>query len=216
MSRITPELVLHAYTQGMFPMAESGEARDVFWVDPERRGILPLDAFHVSRKLRRLVRREPFRITVNTAFRQVIRCCANGEGERSSTWINATIMELYTALHAKGYAHSIECWEGEDLVGGLYGVALGAAFFGESMFHRRRDASKVALVHLVARLRFGGFTLLDSQFVTPHLRQFGAVEVPREEYQGLLREAVSSSADFFALPLSVSGERVVQLSTQTS
>lgn len=216
MNRITPELVLHAYAQGMFPMAESAEAADVFWVDPEDRGILPLDEFHVPRRLARLIRKEPFRIAVDTAFPEVMRLCAKGEGARASTWINAAILDLYVRLHEMGFAHSVECWEGGELAGGLYGVSLGAAFFGESMFHRRRDASKVALVHLAARLRFGGYILLDSQFVTPHLRQFGAVEIPRDEYQDLLNEAVSSSGDFFALPSSVSGDRAVQLSTQTS
>ena len=216
MDRITPELILHAYAQGLFPMAELAEATDIFWVDPEMRGILPLDAFHVPRRLARLIRHDPFRVAVDSAFGAVMTLCAEGAGSRASTWINAKIIELYTRLHKMGFAHSVECWEGDELVGGLYGVALGAVFFGESMFHRRRDASKVALVHLVARLRFGGYRLLDTQFVTDHLRQFGAVEIPRTRYQGLLGDAVASSADFFAVPSSLPGETVVQLSTQTS
>lgn len=216
MTRITPELLLHAYTQGFFPMAESARSTDLFWVDPEHRGILPLESFHLPRRLARTIRRELFDITVNQAFGLVMKMCANGGGARNSTWINDSILDLYGKLHEMGFAHSVECWQGGELAGGLYGVSIGSAFFGESMFHHSRDASKVALVHLVARLKYGGFSLLDSQFVTEHLEQFGAVEIPRSEYHGLLGAAISGEADFFALPSSVSGDRVVQLSTQTS
>lgn len=216
MTRITPELLLHAYARGFFPMAETANAPDLFWVDPDQRGIIPLDGFHLPRRLARVVRQDRFRVTLDTAFGEVMRMCAGGGGARESTWINEEILTLYGQLHEKGFAHSVECWQDEDLVGGLYGVSLGAAFFGESMFHHVRDASKVALVHLVARLRFGGYRLLDSQFVTEHLEQFGAREITRNAYHGLLAEAVSSEGDFFALSPSPPGARVVQLSTQTS
>ncbi len=199
-SEITPEVLLRAYACGIFPMAESADDPTLFWVEPEQRGIIPLNGFRVSSRLARTVRSDVFRVTVNTAFSQTIDGCAAPQTGREDTWINLRIRELYTALHRIGHCHSVEVWSGDDLVGGLYGVSLGGAFFGESMFHRARDASKVALVHLVARLIAGGFTLLDTQFVTEHLRSFGAVEVPRRRYRALLDEATGHEADFFALP----------------
>jgi leucyl/phenylalanyl-tRNA---protein transferase len=199
-SEITPEVLLRAYSCGIFPMAESADDPTLFWVEPELRGIIPLDGFRVSSRLARTVRSEVFRVTVNTAFARTIDGCAAPQDGREDTWINRRIRELYTALHHMGHCHSVEAWIGDDLVGGLYGVSLGGAFFGESMFHRARDASKVALVHLVARLIAGGFTLLDTQFVTEHLRSFGAVEVPRRRYRMLLDAATAHGADFLALP----------------
>jgi leucyl/phenylalanyl-tRNA--protein transferase len=197
---ITAEVLLRAYACGIFPMAESAVDPTIFWVEPEQRGIIPLRGLHVSSRLARTVRGDRFRVTVNTAFRRVIDGCAAPATGREETWINHRIRALYTALHDMGHCHSVEAWSGDDLVGGLYGVSLGRAFFGESMFHHERDASKVALVHLVARLVAGGFTLLDTQFVTEHLRSLGAVEVPRARYLTLLDAALHGAADFAALP----------------
>ena len=191
--QLTPELLLRAYAAGLFPMAERRDDPTLFWVSPEKRGVIPLSGFHVSRRLARTVRGDRFAVGFDHAFVDVMQACA---GARPETWINAEILRLYTALHAAGYAHSVECRLDGELVGGLYGVSLGAAFFGESMFHRARDASKVALVHLVARLRAGGFRLLDTQFVTAHLAQFGAVELPRDDYKLRLARAVAAPADF--------------------
>jgi leucyl/phenylalanyl-tRNA---protein transferase len=187
---LSPEMLLRAYRAGIFPMAESADDPELFWVDPRRRGILPLDAFHLTRRLRRVVRQDRFQIRVDSDFAATLGGCAEATDKRPNTWINAEIVRLYTALHASGAAHSVECWQGEALVGGLYGVSIGAAFFGESMFSRVADASKVALVHLVALLRTGGYRLLDLQFVTPHLAQFGALDVPRAQYHRLLAEAL--------------------------
>jgi leucyl/phenylalanyl-tRNA--protein transferase len=194
--RLTPDILLKAYAAGIFPMAESADDKELFWVDPERRGILPLDAFHVSRRLGRALRRGTFAVSADTAFAAVIRGCAEASETRPSTWINDEIVRLYTALFERGAAHSVECWRDGELVGGLYGVSLGAAFFGESMFSRVSDASKVALVHLVARLRQGGFRLLDTQFLTPHLAQFGVIEISRARYHRLLAEALRYRAVF--------------------
>ena len=166
---LTPEIVLHAYAEGIFPMAERRDAPDLYWVSPERRGVIPFDSFHIPKRLARTVRSDRFVVTSDTAFVDVMRACAESVDGRPSTWINAEIVRLYTALHAAGHAHSVECWRDGELVGGLYGVSLGGAFFGESMFSRERDASKVALVHLVARLKVGGYVLLDTQFLTKHL-----------------------------------------------
>jgi leucyl/phenylalanyl-tRNA--protein transferase len=188
--RLTPEILLRAYRAGIFPMAESAEAPELFWVDPERRGILPLDGFHLPRRLLRVVRQGRFDIRVDSDFAATLAGCAEATEKRPNTWINAEIVRLYTTLFERGAAHSVEAWQGERLVGGLYGVSIGGAFFGESMFSRVADASKVALVHLVALLRLGGFCLLDLQFVTTHLAQFGAVEVPRAQYKRLLAEAL--------------------------
>ena len=190
---LTPRVLLNAYAHGLFPMAESAEAADLYWFDPEWRGILPLDGFHVPRRLRRTVRQGGFEVRVDSAFRAVMEACA---GARPETWINREIVDVYCRLHFSGHAHSVECWRGRELAGGLYGVSLGGAFFGESMFSREPDASKVALVHLVARLRRGSFALLDTQFVTEHLSQFGAVEIPRDGYRDLLAAAITLPADF--------------------
>jgi leucyl/phenylalanyl-tRNA---protein transferase len=217
--RLTPDVLLAAYAAGVFPMAESADDPDLFWVDPRRRGILPLDAFHVGRRLRRVVRRRIFKIRCDSAFEEVILGCAEATEKRPNTWINDEIVRLYAALRARGAAHSVECWRGRLLVGGLYGVSLGAAFFGESMFSRETDASKVALVHLVARLRLGGYRLLDTQFLTPHLAQFGGIEISRARYRRLLAEALSYRAVFpSALPEAAGGEplAVLQSSTLTS
>lgn len=212
-SEITPEVLLRAYACGIFPMAESADDPTLFWVEPELRGIIPLNGFRVSSRLARTVRSDAFHVTVNTAFARTVDGCAAPQDGREDTWINRRIRELYTSLHQIGHCHSVEVWQDGDLVGGLYGVSLGGAFFGESMFHRARDASKVALVHLVARLITGGFTLLDTQFVTAHLRSFGAVEVPRRRYRTLLDAAASHDADFFALPIHehVTGARVMDI-----
>ncbi len=197
---ITPEVLLKAYACGIFPMAESAEDPGLYWIEPEMRGVLPLDAFRVSSRLARTVRADVFEIRVDAAFDAVLDGCAASAPGRTKTWINRRIRRLYGDLHEMGRCHSVEAWRDGRLVGGLYGVRLGAAFFGESMFHTERDASKVALVHLAARLRRGGFSLLDTQFVTDHLRQFGAVETPRREYHGLLERAVAGDGDFFSWP----------------
>ena len=194
--RLTPEMLLRAYRSGIFPMAESADDPDLFWVDPKRRGILPLDAFHLPRRLRRVVRQGRFAIRVDSDFAATLAGCAEATEKRPNTWINAEIVRLYAALFASGAAHSVEAWRDGTLAGGLYGVSIGGAFFGESMFSRVADASKVALVHLVALLRQGGFRLLDLQFVTPHLAQFGAIEVPRAEYRRLLAAALGYRAVF--------------------
>jgi leucyl/phenylalanyl-tRNA---protein transferase len=198
---ITPEVLLRAYACGIFPMAESADDPNLFWVEPEMRGVIPLDGFRVPSRLARTVRSEIFTVTVDTAFKAVIAGCAAPRPGREDTWINNRIRDLYVALHGIGHAHSVEVWRNSELVGGLYGVNLGRAFFGESMFHRVRDASKVALVHLVARLIEGGFELLDTQYVTEHLRSFGAAEIPRRRYTALLDKAVRQEADFGRLPL---------------
>ena len=195
-AELTPELLLRAYAIGIFPMSEGAEDPDLFWVDPERRGILPLEAFHVPRRLKKTIRRGTFEIRSDTDFEAVMRGCAEEHPGRPSTWINASILRLYRALHERGHAHSVEAWHDGVLVGGLYGVSLGAAFFGESMFSRVPDASKVALVHLVARLVAGGFKLLDTQFVTVHLAQFGAIEIPRAAYRRRLAAALRAEASY--------------------
>jgi leucyl/phenylalanyl-tRNA--protein transferase len=199
-SEITPELLLRAYSVGIFPMSESADDPTLFWVEPEMRGIIPLDGFHVSTRLARTVRTDAFTVTVDTAFRRVMAECAAPKPGREDTWINKRIRDLYGELHDMGHAHSVEVWDNDALVGGLYGVSLGRAFFGESMFHHARDASKVALVHLVARLIAGGFKLLDTQYVTDHLLSFGAREVPRARYRKLLDAALDGIAEFATLP----------------
>lgn len=189
---ITPEILLRAYSIGLFPMAEAADDPEIFWVDPEMRGILPLDAFHVSKSLQKTVRKNPFDIRFDTNFEGVIALCAQPADDRPSTWINETIRKLYRELHHMGHAHSVEAYDGDELVGGLYGVSLGAAFFGESMFSRRTDASKICLVHLVERMKAKGFVLLDTQFTTEHLKTFGAIDVPKDDYLKLLHAAVNS------------------------
>ena len=200
-SEITPEVLLRAYACGIFPMAESADDPTLFWVEPEMRGVIPLAGFRVASRLARTVRSDAFTVTVDTAFKAVIAGCAAPQPGRDDTWINKRIRDLYVGLHGLGHAHSVEVWQNDDLVGGLYGVSLGRAFFGESMFHRVRDASKVALVHLVARLIAGGFELLDTQYVTEHLRSFGAIEIPRRRYTALLDKAIRGEADFWKLPV---------------
>lgn len=187
---LTPEILLRAYQSGIFPMAESADDPELFWVDPEHRGILPLDGFHLPHRLRRVVRQDRFEVRVDSDFAATLEACAEATEKRPNTWINSEIVRLYTALHRLDAAHSVECWRDGALVGGLYGVSIGGAFFGESMFSRAADASKVALVHLVALLRAGGYRLLDLQFVTTHLAQFGAVEVPRAHYRRMLADAL--------------------------
>jgi leucyl/phenylalanyl-tRNA--protein transferase len=210
--RLTPEILLAAYGVGIFPMAEAAEDAELFWVDPRRRGILPLDQFHVPRRLRRVVRQGNFEIRCDSAFDDVIRGCAEATEKRPNTWINDEIVALYSALFARGAAHSVETWRDGLLVGGLYGVSLGAVFFGESMFSRATDASKVALVHLVARLRLGGYRLLDTQFLTPHLARFGGVEITRAHYHRLLAEALAYRASFSAvLPDAARGDPLAAL-----
>lgn len=197
-AHLTPEIVLRAYAEGVFPMAEARDDPTLYWISPDARGIIPLDGLRISRRLARTIRSDRFKVTADTAFREVIEACAAPAPGREETWINAEILSLYTALHKTGRAHSIECWQDESLVGGLYGVALGAAFFGESMFSRVRDASKVALAHLVARLRKGGFELLDAQFITPHLASLGACEISRDAYMARLRKAIAKEAYWLA------------------
>jgi leucyl/phenylalanyl-tRNA---protein transferase len=206
---ITPDILIRAYSIGLFPMAESAESSALFWVDPKERGVFPLDGMKISRSLAKTVRADRFGIRIDGDFAAVITACA----ARDKTWINAQISLLYSALFSSGRAHSIEVLDDGALVGGLYGVSLGGAFFGESMFHVARDASKVALVHLVARLRYGGYRLLDTQFVTPHLASLGAIEISRETYQSLLDEALDAEADFNAWPATraMSGREALEL-----
>jgi leucyl/phenylalanyl-tRNA--protein transferase len=197
---ITPEILLQAYAAGIFPMAEDADDPGLFWLEPQQRGTIPLDEVHVSRRLARTVRSDLFEVRVDTDFDAVIAGCAAPVPDRDKTWINARIRQLYGDLFDRGYCHTVEAWRDGRLVGGLYGVRLGAAFFGESMFHIERDASKVAFVHLAARLRAGGFKLLDAQFVTGHLASLGAVEIPRRAYKRLLAEAVAADADWWVWP----------------
>ena len=234
---LDPHLVLGAYAVGVFPMADARDAAGVYWVEPRKRAILPLDRFHLSRSLKKVIVADRFRVTADAAFEDVIALCAESAADRPDTWINTTIEHVFTTLHFQGRAHSIECWEGDDLVGGLYGLALGKAFFGESMVSRATDASKVALAWLVARLKAGGFTLLDCQFQTSHLASMGAIEIDRADYIALLGGAIDgvlagdvAAGDFAALdrigPLCsvvaetvsgpLSGKDIVQLLTQTS
>jgi leucyl/phenylalanyl-tRNA--protein transferase len=214
---IDPDLLLRAYSVGVFPMADSRDATDIFWVEPKKRGVLPLDGFHVSHSLRKTLRSDRFAVTADNAFAQVMQNCAEATDGRPETWINGQIEQAYTILHRNGHAHSIEVWRagdvGGELVGGLYGVSLGGAFFGESMFSRATDASKIGLAHLVARLRVGGFKLLDCQFITDHLASLGAIEIGRTDYRVLLDSALgagvaaaagraapaSATGDFFAI-----------------
>jgi leucyl/phenylalanyl-tRNA---protein transferase len=210
---ITPEILLKAYAAGIFPMAEDADDPSLFWVEPQERGVIPLDGFHISKRLARTVRSDVYTVRVDQNFDAVIAGCAEPGFDRARTWINARIRRLYGELFDLGQCHTVEVYDADGaLVGGLYGVRLGAAFFGESMFHRARDASKVALVHLAARLHAGGFRLLDTQFVTDHLAQFGAVEVPRRVYKGLLRKAIEAPADWHVWPRGavVSGAQALQ------
>jgi len=211
-NQITAETLLQAYASGVFPMAESREDNVLFWVDPHFRGIFELDKFHISRSLARCIRREPFQIRINTAFMPVVHSCA----DRAETWINAQLLDLYEQLHLMGFAHSLEVWEGHELVGGVYGLAIGGAFFGESMFSRRTNASKIALAYLVHRLRLGGFSLFDTQFITPHLASLGAIEIPRDDYRTRLENALGLKADFNRADNMPDVYSVLQCNTQTS
>jgi leucyl/phenylalanyl-tRNA--protein transferase len=208
-----PEELLACYARGVFPMGEARDDPRVFLVEPDQRGIIPLDAFHVPTRLKRTVRGDPFEVRVDTAFGAVLAGCAASTAGREDTWINDPIRSLYLELHRHGYAHSVECWKDDVLVGGLYGVTLGGAFFGESMFSRTTDASKVALVHLVARMRRGGWTLLDAQFLTHHLSRFGAVETPQNAYLGRLKAALKVLPDKASLAEPMSGAEAVERAT---
>jgi leucyl/phenylalanyl-tRNA--protein transferase len=190
-------MLLRAYAIGVFPMAEDRDDPDLFWIDPRIRGVIPLDGFHIPKRLRKTLKSNRFRVTFDRDFEGVMDGCAEATDRRPRTWINDKILTLYTALHRMDHAHSVEVWDGERLVGGLYGVTLGGAFFGESMFSRERDASKTALCHLVARLTFAGYHLLDTQFVTKHLERFGAKEVPRSDYRAMLSDALNHQSDFY-------------------
>lgn len=215
-AELTPQVLLKAYACGIFPMAESADDPSLYWIEPEARGILPLGRFHVPRRLARTVRQDRFEIRIDSDFEAVIAGCAEAIAGRSKTWINARIQRLYSELFLLGHCHTVEAWSDGRLVGGLYGVRLGAAFFGESMFSRVRDASKVALVHLVGRLKTGGFRLLDAQFTTDHLQQFGALEVDQRQYHHLLERAIDAEADFYRLPGGATGEEVLQSVSQIS
>ena len=208
---ITPEVLLKAYACGIFPMAESADDPGLFWMEPEQRGIIPLQGFRVASRLARTLRATPLTVWVDRDFDAVIDGCAEPAPGRDKTWINARIRKIYRALFDIGHCHTVEVYDGNDLVGGLYGVSLGRAFFGESMFHRVTDASKIALVHLVARLRAGGFRLCDTQYVTAHLKTFGAVDVPKKRYHRLLEDALLGEADFAVLPVNqpLSGEEAL-------
>ena len=213
---ITPELLLQAYRIGVFPMGERRDDPKLYWLDPRLRAVLPLDGFHLPKRLARTVRSGHFEVSADTAFTETMRACAEPRPGHPESWINDPILALYGELFARGHAHSVECRRDGELVGGLYGVSVGAAFFGESMFSRERDASKVALVHLVARLIKGGFRLLDCQFMTEHLKSFGAIEVPRDDFRALLTDAVERTADF---QRDLGGDdpcAIVQESTRTS
>ena len=208
--------LIECYARGVFPMADSRDDEAIFLVDPERRGVCPLYGFHVPSRLARTVRQDRFEIRVDTAFDQVLGLCAEQADDRRETWISEPIERLYLALFGRGLAHSVECWAEGRLVGGLYGVALGGAFFGESMFSRARDASKVALVHLVARLLAGGYRLLDTQFLTDHLAQFGAQEITRTDYRVRLKDALKAEGDFYRLSRETDGDGALQLISQAS
>jgi len=216
MASLTPQLLLGAYASGVFPMAKSRREADLYWIDPDTRGILPIDRFHISRRLRRTLRQHDFRIACNQDFAGIVRACAAQTDGRPETWINPEIERLYGALHDMGFAHSVECWQDNDLVGGLYGVAMGGAFFGESMFSIATDASKIALCHLAARLHHGGYKLLDTQFVTDHLQQFGAIEISRTDYKRRLSEALKENAQFSSELPDSGMATFIQSITQTS
>lgn len=206
---ITPQVLLKAYACGLFPMAESADDPGLFWLEPEQRGILPFDAFHLPRRLKRTIRNDVFEIRVSNDFQRVIDGCAEPMPGRQKTWINREIRRLYGELFDMGYCHTVEAWQEDELVGGLYGVSLNGAFFGESMFTFRTDASKVCLAHLVARLIVGGYSLLDTQFVTDHLSKFGTLEVSQEDYNERLSAALKLETDFYALPSHTSGQDVL-------
>ena len=214
MQKLSPDLLLNAYSQGLFPMADSAEAEDVYWYDPEMRGQLPIRHLHISRSLRKKVRKNPYTIVYNMDFSSVIRECGRAMPDRPETWINSDIRAAFEALHRAGYAHSVEAWQNGNLVGGLYGLAIGGAFFGESMFSRRTNASKICLIHLTAHLWRQGFTVFDTQFVNDHLKQFGVYELPRAEYLLRLKNAVMDNVQF--VPSDLSSARVLPVETLAS
>ncbi len=218
MNKVTAELIINAYSQGIFPMAEKATSLDIYWVDPELRGIIPLDDFHLPRRLARKIKQNIFEVRVDTSFIKVIEGCATtlAYENRKETWINDQIVSLYAQLFDEGFVHTVECWQDDELVGGLYGVSLGGAFCGESMFHTVSDASKIALAYLVARLKAGGYCLLDTQFITPHLSQFGATEISRHDYKARLAEALEVDGDFYSLPVNAGPESILQSLTHTS
>ncbi|MHB8287033.1 MAG: leucyl/phenylalanyl-tRNA--protein transferase [Caulobacteraceae bacterium] len=218
MPGFTADDLIACYKRGVFPMAEARDDDRVFLIDPEQRGVLPLDGFHIPKRLARTVRRDPFEVRIDTDFEAVVEACAKPDDDRPDTWINGPIQALYRELFGRGIVHTVECWLHGELVGGLYGVSLGGAFFGESMFSTETDASKVALVHLVGRLVVGGYRLLDAQFMTDHLAQFGAREIPRAEYKRTLAKALPVAADFYRLgsAAGAAGAGVLQAITQTS
>ncbi len=211
MIEITPQVLLKAYSCGIFPMAESADDPALYWIEPQHRGILPLSSVHVPKRLARTVRQGTLRVSIDTDYEGVIEGCAAERAGRRSTWINGRIRSLYRDLFRLGHCHTVEVWDGDRLVGGLYGVALGGVFFGESMFSYVRDASKIALVHLTGRLIGGGFTLLDTQFVTDHLRQFGTIEIDRDDFHRYLDVALKQPADFMRVPLDASGEVILDI-----
>ncbi|MDI1364173.1 MAG: leucyl/phenylalanyl-tRNA--protein transferase [bacterium] len=216
MDAFTVDDLITCYQRGVFPMADARDDENVFLIDPEQRGVLPLDGVHIPRRLARTVRSGAFEVRIDSAFDAVIEACAAAKPGRLETWINAPIQQLYGELFARGFAHSVECWHDGRMVGGLYGVSLGAAFFGESMFSTQRDASKAALAHLVARLRVGGYRLLDTQFITDHLLQFGVIEIPRADYRRRLARALNVQADFYGFPAAATGADVLQAINQAS
>ncbi len=212
----TPDLVVRAYQAGIFPMSESASDPDVFWVSPEQRGIIPLDGFKTSRSLRKVLKNHPYTIKIDTDFDQIIHACANYGADRDSTWINPAIVDVYGKLFDSKICHTVEIWDGDELAGGLYGLAIGTAFFGESMFHRKANTSKIALAHLVKRLQAGQFSLLDTQFISPHLKTLGAIEIPRAEYEKLLHNALAEDGDFYLLSGGGIGDDVLQPVSHTS
>jgi leucyl/phenylalanyl-tRNA--protein transferase len=217
-TQITPELLLKAYAFGVFPMAKSRHDQDVYWVQPKERGVIPLDKFHIPRSLRKVLRRRKFEVKIDTAFGRVISGCSEYNSDREDTWINQKIVELFSNLFEAGLAHSVEVWNGEELVGGLYGLAMGAVFFGESMFTRQDNASKIALCYLVAIMKSGGYQVLDTQFINEHLMQFGAIEIAHDEYMQQLGEALTRMGRFGPIPDQSEVERLLfsQLRTHTS
>lgn len=210
--KITAEILLSGYAQGIFPMAENQDSPELHWINPQRRGVFPLDGFKISRSLRRRIRQENYSVSVNSAFNDVVSQCAG----RRETWINAPLARLYDTLHQRGHAHSLEIWQDEVLTGGVFGITLGQAFFGESMFSKRRDASKIALAYLVDRLRQAGFSLFDTQFLTPHLASLGAIEIPRAAYRKRLADALTNTADFNAPGSPPDAQEMLQRTNHTS
>ncbi len=210
-SYLTPEIIIHAYMTGIFPMANSREGSEIHWVNPELRGVIPLNSFHIPRRLQQTIRTAPFQIKVNHNFEKTIKLCQRRYEKGEDTWINEEIVSVYTQLAERGYAHSIECYdEQQELVGGIYGLSIRSVFFGESMFSIKRDASKIALTYLIARLRYGGYTLFDTQFQNNHLIQFGTVEVPRKQYHKLLNHALQHKSNFHSFPVNASPDAVLQ------